>query len=474
MAYRSQPVNNLAKEQLMDSLLDKASSLLASLPCEFAEIRLSESTSTSINLSGSSVDSFSSGDSIGGSIRVLYNGAWGFVSFNDPSELESLVKKALDLASRMNVSEKSVVVHSRPLTGHYETPCEKDFSRVSIEEKFKLIGKYNDLLRASEKVVTTRAGYLDSKSRYSYLNSEGSRLTYDKSYCGISLSSVAKDGSLIQPFNDSVSGYGGYEIVENRESMAEEVIRIAVDLLSAESPDGGTHTIIADPKLAGVFIHEAFGHLSEADFVHENPRLKEIMTLGKKFGPEALNVYDDGNMPGLSGYIPFDDEGIIPLKTSLITKGILSGRLHSRETAASMNEDLTGNARALGSMRQPIVRMTCTYIENGGYSPEQIFDAMDDGIYACDVIGGQTNLEMFTFTAGYGYKIKNGRKGKMFRDIVLSGNVFNTLGNISMVGNDRKMFGGLGGCGKGGQSPLPVSFGGPHIMIKDVLIGGKQ
>jgi TldD protein len=139
-----------------------------------------------------------------------------------------------------------------------------------------------------------------------------------------------------------------------------------------------------------------------------------------------------------------------------------------------MNEETTGNGRAIGVMRQPIVRMTNTYIENGPYQKDDLFAAMDDGIYALDVIGGQTNLEMFTFTAGYGYRVKNGKLGKMFRDVVLSGNVFTTLKNISMIANDRQMFGGLGGCGKGGQSPLPVSYGGPHVFIKDVLIGGKQ
>ena len=468
------PVNNYLQEHIMDSLIDHAESLLACLPCEYAEIRLSRSNSTSINLSGPSVDSFSSGDSIGGSVRVLHNGAWGFISFNDPSDLDMLVKKAIELASRMNLSEKSTIVHSRPVKGHYSSTAIKDFSIVPIEEKFALIGRYNEILRGSDKIVTTRAGYLDTKTDYAYLNSEGSRLTYDKMYCGISLSSVARDGSIIQPFHDSISGYGGYEIVEDRDSMAEEIIRTAVDLLSAESPEGGNHTIIADPKLAGVFIHEAFGHLSEADFVHENPRLREIMTIGKQFGPETLNVYDDGNIAGLAGYIPFDDEGIMPARTSLISGGRLSGRLHSRETASRMNEPLTGNARALGSMRQPLVRMTCTYIENGPFEPERIFDSTTDGIYACDVIGGQTNLEMFTFTAAYGYQIKNGKKGRMFRDIVLSGNVFTTLGNIAMIGNDRRMFGGLGGCGKGGQSPLPVSFGGPHMKIDNILIGGKQ
>ncbi len=198
------------------------------------------------------------------------------------------------------------------------------------------------------------------------------------------------------------------------------------------------------------------------------------MVLGRQFGPEGLNVYDDGSLAHLPGYTPFDDEGVLPEKTALISGGMLTGRLHSRETAARMNENPTGNGRAINVMRQPVVRMTNTYIDKGPYSKEDIFSAVDRGIYAIDVIGGQTNLEMFTFTSGFGFEIKNGKRGKMYRDIQLSGNVFQTLKNIKMIGNDLQMFGGLGGCGKGGQSPLPVSFGGPHMLIEEVLIGGKQ
>jgi len=195
--------------------------------------------------------------------------------------------------------------------------------------------------------------------------------------------------------------------------------------------------------------------------------------LGRKFGPESLNVYDDGSVMSLPGFIPFDDEGVMPGKTTLIEKGVLAGRLHSRETAEKMGEGLTGNGRALNVMRQPIVRMTNTYIERGERKPEELFESIGDGIYAVDVIGGQTNLEMFTFTSGYGFALRNGKKGRMYKDIVLSGNVFHTLNNIGMIADDLRMFGGLGGCGKGGQGPLPVSFGGPHILINDVLIGGR-
>ncbi len=225
--------------------------------------------------------------------------------------------------------------------------------------------------------------------------------------------------------------------------------------------------------MSGVFAHEAFGHLSESDFLFENPNLKKIMKIGRRFGSEDLNIIDDPTLPNLAGSYMFDDECIPSTKTYLIKKGKLSGRLHSRETAAAMNEEPTGNARALNCGFQPIVRMSNTFIDNGKHSFNQMLENTDNGIYAKGSLGGMTNTEMFTFSSEEAFLIKNGKITLPLRDVILSGNVFETLKNIDMIGNDLKLHGGLGGCGKGGQSPLPVSDGGPHVRIKDVIIGGK-
>ncbi len=458
----------------VDSILPSARALLSAVRCEYADIRLSDSDGTTITLSGEQVETFSSGATIAGSVRVLCGGVWGFVSFNDPGRLERHFSRALEIAATVATSEKTRIRACAPVRKQVVTPAERDFSLVPLEEKFALISSYNGILRSSKLIQTTRATYRDVRTYCAYLNSEGSEITYDRAYCGVAFSSIARDGAIIQPFHESVSGYGGFELARGREEMAEGVARRAVDLLAAEPVPGGTYRVVADQKLAGVFIHEAFGHLSEADFVHENPRLREVMVLGRCFGPEGLTVIDNGDMPGLSGYIPVDDEGVLPGGTRLITNGCLSGRLHSRETAEKMGEEPGGNARAISALSQPIVRMTNTYIENGSGTRDDLLQAAGDGIYAVGFIGGETNLEMFTFTSGCGYEIKNGKLGKMYRDMVLSGNVFTTLGNIATIGGDRIMYGGLGGCGKGGQSPLPVSFGGPHLLITDVLVGGRH
>jgi len=114
-------------------------------------------------------------------------------------------------------------------------------------------------------------------------------------------------------------------------------------------------------------------------------------------------------------------------RTELMRDGILVGRLHSRETARTHGRAATGNARSVGYRYAPLVRMTNTYIEPGDASTADMIADTQLGVYACDGSGGETMMENFSFSAGYGYMIRNGQLAEMVRDIVLSGNLFSTL-----------------------------------------------
>jgi TldD protein len=458
--------------EILEAAAEKAKKILPGLNCTFAEVRLAAGVSTDIQLTGPAVDSLSTGESSGGSVRVLKNGNWGFVTFNSPDKIEARIHEALRMAQESGPNGKSAVTLSGPSSGSYATIPLIDPADVPLDEKVALITAYNNIIASSPGIQTTRAAYRDAFSNYIYLNTEGSDLRWRRVRCGAGLTAIAKDGAVIQPYGNSTSGYGGFELVKGLESFAEKVASTAAALLNAESLAGGRYNVIIDPKLAGVFIHEAFGHLSEADFIHENPAMQKVMQLGRVFGGPELNVTDRGDIEGASGYIPFDDEGVMPQNTSLIKNGVLAGRLHSRETSAAMNEPLTGNGRAISTSREPIVRMTCTCIEGGTSTLEELFESAGDGIYAADYTGGQTDLEMFTFSPACAWIIKNGKKDRMVKNITLSGNVFTTLKSISKIAGDMKVFSGMGGCGKGGQFPLPVSFGGPHLLINDLLVGG--
>jgi TldD protein len=200
--------------------------------------------------------------------------------------------------------------------------------------------------------------------------------------------------------------------------------------------------------------------------------MKEIMVLGREFGGQHLNIIDDATLDNLRGSYTYDDEGTPAQRVHLIREGKLTGRLHSRETAAMMGEDPSGNARAISFRFPPIVRMANTFIEPRDVTFDQMIGDIKEGIYARNWYGGTTSMEMFTFSAGEAFMIRNGKVEELIRPVVLSGNVFETLKRIDAIGNDLDMNQG-GGCGKAGQSPLPVSNGSPHIRILKCLIGGR-
>jgi len=116
--------------------------------------------------------------------------------------------------------------------------------------------------------------------------------------------------------------------------------------------------------------------------------------------------------------------------------------------------------------------MRSTYIGPGSATREEIFKGIKRGLYCVESQGGQTNMEMFTFSAGVAYLIEDGEPGELVRDVTLTGNTFKTLKDIEAIEDVTTPSEAGGGCGKGGQAPLPVGFGAPHLRIREVRIGG--
>lgn len=440
---------------------------------DYAEIRVSVEEGLKLAYRGPEAEESSAWSGRGGIVRACTQGGWGIVSFDTLDDLPRQVEEACRCAAlvgqeKTELAEVAVVQQERPAT------LTADFRGVSLDDKIALIQGYNAIiLQAGTAIQSTRVGYSEQFRTVHFASTQGSYLMEERPQVSLVLFATARDGSQVQNAYETTSSTHDYGCVLGQEALAHTAADRAIALLTAPKCAGGVHNVILNPLLAGVFIHEAFGHLSEADFLYENPRLRELMHLGRAMGGPALNVVDDGRYPGLLGSHGCDDEGTPTSRVPLITAGVLTAHLHSRETAAKMGEQPTGNARAFGKNHPPIVRMRNTFIENGDTPVDALFTGVDHGIYACDAFGGQTEFEMFTFSASYGYRIENGQKGELVRDVVLTGNVFETLQHIDGFGNDFYIHQGAGGCGKGGQSPLPVTFGSPHIRIHDVVIGGQ-
>ena len=445
--------------------------IIAKQNAEYIEVHLEESQSSHLTYRGKNLESSDKTASVGGNIRALVNGGWGFVSFNSLDNLDKKARQAVEQARLVGGGDVKIkttpAIVDKVLGEVKQNPVD-----IPLSQKKDILDEYNEIIWKTPKFRTSNIGYSDAYRKYYYLNSTGSFIEQERADVTLRTTAIAAEGSEVQQVGLSLGSRGDFNAIKGLHSQIKEMSDNAVKMLAAPQAKGGEYTVVLDPILAGVFVHEAFGHLSEADHVYENPQLREIMTLGKEFGGEQLNIVDGAAVPGLRGSYKYDDEGVPAQKTYLVREGVLTGRLHSRETAAKMNEKLSGNARAISYRFPPIVRMTNTYIEPGNSSFKDMIADIKEGIYVKNWYGGTTSMEMFTFSAGEAYMIRNGQIAEMLRPVVLTGNLFSTLKNIDAIGNDLEMNEG-GGCGKGGQSPLPVSNGSPHIRIQHCLIGGN-
>lgn len=456
---------------------DKMEAALKSSKADYTEIRIERRDATTVAFRGRNLETAGAVVDTGGIVRCLCrNNGWGVATFNSLDDLPIRVEQAYRCA-RAAHSEQPIELAPIPaVQERIAAPLNggRDFRGIPMAEKKALAESYNNiLLTFSDKIVDTHTYYSDSFTHMTFASSDGTFIEEERPLVSVSVAAVARDGDNVQSAHETLSGQHGFDLVQGCEQLAQTAAQRAVALLQAETVVGGRYPVIMDPVLAGVFIHEAFGHLSESDFVYENPRAREMMVLGRRFGPDFLTVFDDGSLPGLRGTHRYDDEGTPTRRNDLIKNGILVGRLHSRETAARMGELPTGNARAVNYRHPPIVRMTNTAIEAGTTPFDEMIKEIKLGVYACHAYGGQTALENFSFSSGYAYMIRDGQIAEMVKDVILAGNLFTTLMNIDAIGNDFRWLNLAGGCGKGGQSPLPVAFGAPHVRIQDVVIGGK-
>ncbi len=439
---------------------------------DFFAIRLERSQGVDIFLRTGKIETLSTGISMGGQVRACHRGGWGLASFNDLNSLEIKLQEAIAAAKWVG-DEETVLAEVAPVQAKVSL-IQENPQQIELIDKKNLCAHYTDILRSvSDRVVSTAVRYGDSTQQVIFANSEGTMIEQEWADWELRCSATARAGDVVQTGRETFGSRRGYGDLINLDQQAIGAAQRSVAALDLPVVQGNTYTVVIDPILAGLFVHEAFGHLSEADMLYENPDMLETMSLGRRFGSVDLQIFDGAAPSDHRGSYVYDDEGVPATTTQLIADGVLVGRLHSRETAGKLGEQVTGNARCLDYHYPPIVRMTNTWIGRGKTPVADLFNDIPLGVYAKNWQGGMTNGEMFTFTAGEAWMIRNGKIAEPVKDVTISGNVFETLGDIEAIGDDF-LWDESGGCGKGGQSGLAVGCGSPSLRIKNAIVGGES
>ncbi len=453
-------------------MFDKLRKILGKIDADYADIRYEVKKVTEIVFNGKELSQIGSNSTDGYVVRVLNNGGMSTVAFTKESDAGMAVTNAMESARLIseNIEKPVRLAECEPIKDTFIPKLKEDPRDISMDEKLELTGKYNDIPLSQDKIVTTSIKYYDVIREKYFINSEGSEIREDLISTAITGEITGKDGDLLQNVRVRAGGSNGFATVRNQEANFEKQTAVALDLLKAKPVEGGTYDCIMNQGMTGVFAHEAFGHFSEADIIEALPAMREKMKIGNKLGSEVVNIIDNAMLPDQLGFYKYDDEGVTVRAVQLMKEGVLTGRLHSRRTAAELGEPVSGHNVAEDFRYPPIIRMGTIFMEPGSNSFDDLLSRLGDGIYVIDPKGGQTAGENFTFGAQYGYIVKGGKIQQMVRDINVSGNLFQALQDTVAVGNDLELS-TVGGCGKG-QSNIRSCHGGPHILVKNLVIGG--
>ncbi|MCE3044867.1 MULTISPECIES: metalloprotease TldD [Legionella] len=255
---------------------------------------------------------------------------------------------------------------------------------------------------------------------------------------------------------------------------AREAVREALINLEAEDAPAGTMPVVLGPGWPGVLLHEAVGHGLEGDFNRKG--LSAFSgKIGQQVAAKGVTVVDDGTLENRRGSLTMDDEGTPTQCTTLIEDGVLVNYMQDKLNAKLMGMKPTGNCRRESYAHVPMPRMTNTYMLAGQYDPQEIIKSVKRGLYAVNFGGGQVDITsgQFVFSASEAYLIENGKITKPVKGATLIGNGPEVMKQISMIGNDLTLDGGIGICGKEGQS-VPVGVGQPTLKIDALTIGGTK
>jgi len=481
-------------KDLASSALDTATQRGAT----YADVRVIDDRSRGLATKNGKIANASDSQSQGFSVRVLMNGAWGCASSADlgRSSVEATAAHAVEIAKASAKVKQSDVklVPEQAVTAEWTTPYEIDPFTIPVEENLYLLQKIDADLRAVQGVTLAETNMNFRREEQWFFSSEGSNIHQTKYSTGAGYVAYAFAGSEIQK-RSYPSSFGGqwqnkgYELIEELK-LVENARRIgeeAVALHSADQCPEGVFDIILESSQLGLQIHESIGHPIELDRVlgmEANFAGTSFLTLEKlrtlKYGSELVNVVADARQehgPGL-GTFGFDDEGVPAQCTPIITNGLFTGYLSSRETAPTIGLNRSGGTlRAESWNRLPIIRMTNISILPGEkpLTLEQLISSTDHAILF------QTNRSWsiddkrynFQFGTEIGWEIKNGKRARMLKNPSYSGITTEFWNSMDAIcSRDEWTLWGTPNCGKGQpQQVMGTGHGASPARFRGVKVG---
>jgi len=480
----------------MRDLANRVVNIAQQLGASYVDVRVMERITEGISVRNGHVEGVSSKTSSGFNVRVIVNGAWGFAASAqmEDDEVERVTKQAVQIAraSALVAGEPVRLAPLPPQRGSYQTPFQKDPFTIPLNQKVQLLLDADAAMRSAKGVAISSAQLSYAVERKLFVNSEGSEIEQELREAGAGMSASAVDPesqemqtrSYPNSFGEH-AGTGGYEFIEALD-LVKHGVRVgeeAVQLLSAPQCPSGVRTIILDGSQTALQVHESCGHPIELDRVlgmEAGFVGKSFLTLDRfnnnyRYGSDIVNLTADATIPGALGTFGWDDEGVPAQRTPIVTNGIFTGYLMSRDTAPILGLSSNGCVRADSWNRLPMIRMTNVSLEPRNWKLDELIADTEDGLFlSINKSSSIDDLRLnFQFGVEMAYEIKNGKLGQIYKNATYTGITPQFWGSCDAIcGRDEWVVWGLPNCGKG--EPMQVmrtGHGAAPARFRNIQVG---
>ncbi len=444
---------------------------------DYAEVRYEKTLINNLVMKNGNIDAVNVEKDKGISIRVLYDGGIGFVSTNDPKDINDLIKRAVKMAK--NNKSKLGLSEEKTYKDRWEVKQKKKIEETDLEWKIEYLQDLDRKIMETNVNIPARIFELDDKLiEKEYVNSDGTKISAYHPKIGF-FYFVTVVGKTVEQGYKQFGYSGGYEAFEfwDLENIAVEEVK-GLNRVANEGKEApkGKMDLLCGPEVTGIAVHESCGHPTEADRImgRESSQagesfIKEAL-IGEMIGSEYVNIAEDPTIEHSYGYYKYDEEGVKARIKYLYKKGKINEFLHSRETAYKMGIQSNGAARASSYDREPIPRMANTFFVPGDYTLDELIEDIKFGIYMKSFT--EWNIDDKRYNQRYigreSYIIENGEIKDPVKRPVLEITTPGFYKAVDAAGKDLEFTAGT--CGKSDpMQGLDVWMGGPSIRLRNVI-----
>ena len=454
----------------------KVMSELTANGADAADLYFQHTRSNSLSLEDGIVSNANSNIQQGVGLRVVIGEQTGY-AFTEDVTLPSMLAAARTASAIANGSRAVAPQSFTPqdMGSLYTTTV--PWADVGIDQKLPVLKYIEEQAKAKDPAVDKVSVYwADSDERVMIATLDGVLVTDHRPMTRATVLVTAKKGDEVQSGYSNIAAREefGWYTQERLDTMIQEAVDRTMILFDARRPPAGEMPVILAAGASGILLHEAIGHGMEADFNRKGTSIYSDM-MGKKVAEPFVTVVDQATIPRERGALNYDDEGNKAGRTVMVENGVLKSYLHDQISAKQYDLQPTGSGRRQSYRFAPMPRMSCTFMEDGPHTKEEIIEAVDNGIICETFTNGQVQIGAgdYTFYVKNGWLVEGGRVTAPIKDVNIIGNGPESLKRITMVANDARLDTGGWTCGKNGQS-VPVSQGIPTVLVSNMTVGGEN